>query len=147
MLLTVRGPRVVSAAGQYLTFDSTHGPETGIQTYIVGLQHLALPQQAAKSSGWPNSKLALQSLNSLPWATLTCPELSPVQGVLLTIVKSIAQLGAADVSAVVLLTHAPPLQKPKPGKSCPLGKTFLQLTLQPPATCCLIWQSATGQAY
>ena len=66
----------MSPAGQYLTFDSTHGPETGIQTYIVGLQHLALPQQAAKSSGQPNSRLALHRLNSPPWGSLTFSTLS-----------------------------------------------------------------------
>lgn len=34
LLLRVRG------AGQYITFDSTHIWETGIQTYIAGVQHL-----------------------------------------------------------------------------------------------------------
>ena len=77
-------------AGQYLTFDSTHGPETGIQAYIVGLQHLALPQQAPESSGQLYSKSAWQqtwSLNSLPWADLHLYQSSIlVNGFLLTMV-------------------------------------------------------------
>ena len=32
------------ASGQYISFDSSHIWETGIQTYIAGLQHLPIPQ-------------------------------------------------------------------------------------------------------
>ena len=31
------------ASGQYISFDSSHVWETGIQTYIAGLQHLPIP--------------------------------------------------------------------------------------------------------
>lgn len=76
-------------AGQYLTCDSTHSPETGIQTYIVGLQHLALPQQAPTSSGQPDMHQT-QSLNSLPWADPDCSQRSILPFLLLIMMRSMA---------------------------------------------------------
>ena len=43
--------RLCIAAGLYISFDSTHTWETGMQTYVVGVQTLAVgprpPQHAA----------------------------------------------------------------------------------------------------
>ncbi len=47
------------ASGQYISFDSSHIWETGIQTYIAGLQHLPIPHTDPYQSTAGDTEAAL----------------------------------------------------------------------------------------
>lgn len=47
------------ASGQYISFDSSHIWETGIQTYIAGLQHLPIPHTEPYQSTTGDAEAAL----------------------------------------------------------------------------------------
>ena len=63
-----RGPCWL-APGQYISFDSSHIWETGIQTYIAGLQHLPIPHTDPYQSTTGDAEAALMPLATVSVST------------------------------------------------------------------------------
>lgn len=55
---------VLPTAGQYLSFDSSHIWETGIQTYLAGLQHLPISPAPSHPAHYPPNLHPLDPHNS-----------------------------------------------------------------------------------
>lgn len=53
-----------TTAGQYLSFDSSHIWETGIQTYLAGLQHLPISQPPSDPAHYPTNLYPLDPQNA-----------------------------------------------------------------------------------